>query len=112
MAGPVAAIVALPLVWLLAKSLWLSTIGYSLVAVFFGAILVQALAASSDSVFGRVCSSSTLRFFGRYSYGLYVVHHPLLWFRPAFNVRWVPTLWGSQWPPASCLPPIGPRWPS
>lgn len=44
----------------------------SLVALAFGALLVVTLTSSSDSPVGRVFRSPTLRFFGKYSYGLYV----------------------------------------
>ncbi len=55
------------------------TIGYSLLAAFFGAGLVLSVTAPSASLLGRALNNTTLRFFGKYSYGLYVLHgllHP------------------------------------
>jgi peptidoglycan/LPS O-acetylase OafA/YrhL len=43
--------------------------------VLFGALVVQALVASRDSLFGRFFNASAMRFLGKYSYGLYVFHH-------------------------------------
>jgi peptidoglycan/LPS O-acetylase OafA/YrhL len=97
-AGPVAKVVAVPLVALLVYKVAIATVAHSLVALFFGAMLVYALNASPNSVGGKVIGSPILRFFGRYSYALYVFHHPLLWFKPAFSMRFVPTVFGSQMP--------------
>lgn len=50
----------------------MSTVGYSLLAVMFAAILGAALVPGTiANVIGRVAA---LRFFGRYSYGLYIWH--------------------------------------
>jgi peptidoglycan/LPS O-acetylase OafA/YrhL len=54
------------------------TIGYTGIAVFFGAVLVLAVTSSDDNWIGRVLSLRTLRLAGRYSYGLYVFHHPIV----------------------------------
>jgi peptidoglycan/LPS O-acetylase OafA/YrhL len=43
-------------------------------ALFFGALILTAIGASPSSLLGRVFASRALRFFGRYSYGLYVFH--------------------------------------
>lgn len=58
----------------------MKTIGHTLLAALFAAVLVLALTSSERSVCGRICTSRTLCFFGRYSYGLYVFHHPILFF--------------------------------
>lgn len=97
-AGPIAAVVALPLAGLLAYDVARATIGYTLVAVFFGAVLVLVLTAAPGGMVGRVFSAPLLTVLGRYSYALYVFHFPLLWFRPAVSVRSVPTVLGSQLP--------------
>jgi peptidoglycan/LPS O-acetylase OafA/YrhL len=52
--------------------------GYSLLASFFGALLVLAVNAPQASIAGRVWNHPVLRFFGKYSYGLYVVHPTLM----------------------------------
>jgi peptidoglycan/LPS O-acetylase OafA/YrhL len=52
-------------------------IGYPLLAICFGSMLILALAPGGDSAIARACSSRTLRILGTYSYGLYVFHVPL-----------------------------------
>jgi len=44
------------------------------VALTFGALLVLSVAAARTSLLGRFFGSPVLRFFGKYSYGLYVFH--------------------------------------
>ncbi|HYR08570.1 MAG TPA: acyltransferase [Longimicrobium sp.] len=56
---------------------YMVSVGYTALAFFFGAVLVLALDAGPARL-PRLLSSHVLRFFGRYSYGLYVVHVPLL----------------------------------
>jgi peptidoglycan/LPS O-acetylase OafA/YrhL len=43
-------------------------------ALFFGALILTTIGASRSSLLGRLFASRALRFFGRYSYGLYVFH--------------------------------------
>jgi peptidoglycan/LPS O-acetylase OafA/YrhL len=74
-----------------------STLGHTLLAGFFGAVLVLALTGGRESAIARVFDSATLRFFGRYSYGLYVVHHPILFLRSGVvPLAIVPSVFGSQ----------------
>ena len=44
------------------------------VALAFGALLIISIVASQTSVLGRIFRSRAMRFFGKYSYGLYVFH--------------------------------------
>jgi peptidoglycan/LPS O-acetylase OafA/YrhL len=44
------------------------------VAATFGALLVMSVVAERASVLGRVFGNRVMRFFGKYSYGLYVFH--------------------------------------
>jgi peptidoglycan/LPS O-acetylase OafA/YrhL len=63
---------------------WVSmTAGYTLLAGFFAALLLAALAAPPGSVSGRVFNNRGLRTLGKYSYGLYVYHVVL---GPAFDM--------------------------
>ncbi|HEX6901604.1 MAG TPA: acyltransferase [Thermoanaerobaculia bacterium] len=55
--------------------------GYLLLAVFFAGILALVIACRG----ARWLAAPALVFFGRYSYGLYVLHHPLLFLKP----RWL-----------------------
>ena len=50
-----------------------STIGFTCNALFFAFILLFSL--SPNNYLSRIFSSSVLRHFGKYSYGLYVFHH-------------------------------------
>jgi peptidoglycan/LPS O-acetylase OafA/YrhL len=73
-----------------------STLGLTLLACLFGTVLVLALTASRQQLLGRIFSSSVLCFFGRYSYALYVFHHPILFFKSGLlPLGWVPTVFGS-----------------
>lgn len=76
------------------------TVFYTLIVLFYGALLVMAIAAPAGSRLGRVLGSRFLVFLGTYSYGIYLVHLPLravirdLVFRPAQFF----TVLGSQLP--------------
>jgi peptidoglycan/LPS O-acetylase OafA/YrhL len=73
------------------------TVGHSLIAFFFGAVLVLALTSARHSIVVRVFESRMLRFFGKYSYGMYVFHHPILFFKPGIlPLAMIPTIYGSQ----------------
>jgi peptidoglycan/LPS O-acetylase OafA/YrhL len=70
------AALAVLFVW---RGLWwqdqiVGTLGFSVVAFFFAAVLVTALNAPARSGLGRVFTHPVLLFFGRYSYSLYVFH--------------------------------------
>jgi peptidoglycan/LPS O-acetylase OafA/YrhL len=97
-ARPTILAAALPLGVLLRYNVALLTVAHSLVALLSGAILVLCLTATPKGSLATVATSPILRFFGRYSYALYVFHHPLLWFRPVFSLAFVPTIFGSQLP--------------
>lgn len=76
------------------------TVGRSLLAGLFAAVLILAVAAPSDSRLGRFFGSPILRFFGVYSYGLYVFHHFVIIFlgRAGLSVDLVPAIFGSRLP--------------
>jgi peptidoglycan/LPS O-acetylase OafA/YrhL len=56
----------------------LMTAQWTLCAVFFGALAVLAMAAMPATIAGRFWQSPTLRFLGKYSYGMYVFQNPLI----------------------------------
>jgi peptidoglycan/LPS O-acetylase OafA/YrhL len=62
-----------------------ATVGYTLLAVCFGSVLVLAVSSPTGWV-ACGCNSAILRFLGKYSYGLYVYHDAL---DPLFD-RWFP----------------------
>ena len=76
------------------------TVGYTVLAVFFGALLVVAIAAPARGRAGRVFTHPTLRFFGRYSYAMYIIHLPMTTVisMGVFAIEDVPTLFGSRLP--------------
>jgi peptidoglycan/LPS O-acetylase OafA/YrhL len=53
----------------------IATVGYSMIAIGYGSLLLFCLRAGSW--WARICSIGSLRIFGRYSYGLYLYHFPL-----------------------------------
>ena len=58
-----------------------NTAGFSLLALFFASLLVWAINAPASSIGGRFFNAGWLKFLGKYSYGLYVLHgllHPAL----------------------------------
>jgi len=94
-----AVLVAL-LVWRGGLAPWdpvMKTIGHTLLAFFFGAVLVLAVISAPKTFTGRIFASSQLAFFGRYSYALYVFHAPILFFNFGrfLPLDLVPTVFGS-----------------
>ena len=104
LAQPTAAIVGAVLVtlfvWRGGLAPWdplMETIGHTLLACFFGAVLVLALTSPPKTFPGKIFDSSKLSFFGRYSYALYVFHAPILFFHldRFLPLGLVPTVFGS-----------------
>jgi peptidoglycan/LPS O-acetylase OafA/YrhL len=93
-----AAAVALAAVLGIAKTLFwtsipMSTAGYTILAVIYASMLALALIPGSAT--NRIGSNAVLRFFGKYSYGLYVWHYLFIpvcskwsaWFRAHIHFR-------------------------
>ena len=57
---------------------WMQQYGYSLIAITAGAMLVSAINRPADSLWPRMLSAGWLRAFGKYSYGLYLIHAPVM----------------------------------
>ena len=81
-AGPAAAIAAAYLAGCMVRARWLDPgdlaiviVGYSALALLFTAVLVRVLTRPSVA---RWFTPAWLRFFGQYSYGLYVLHRPCI----------------------------------
>jgi peptidoglycan/LPS O-acetylase OafA/YrhL len=56
----------------------LQSLNYSLIGLFFGGCLAAAVRAAKGSLAFRFLNSPFLKFFGKYSYCLYVCHQPLM----------------------------------
>ncbi len=61
--------------WPFRSPFWIFAVQSSFVALAFGALLAWSLRAG---MFSRMCSSRLLRFFGKYSYGIYILHMTFL----------------------------------
>jgi peptidoglycan/LPS O-acetylase OafA/YrhL len=80
------------------QTLAMQSAGYPLLALTCAALLGGALTGPEGSPLGRLWRSRVLGFFGRFSYGLYVLH-PLLLVAMAwwgFDVPWFARRAGSQ----------------
>lgn len=53
---------------------WMHTVGFSILALGWGGLLIMCLPEYGSRVLNSLFQTSTLRFFGKYSYGLYVLH--------------------------------------
>lgn len=49
-----------------------------IIAEFFGAVLILAVTSNASTLWGRIWNSPFLRFFGKYSYAMYVFQLPLI----------------------------------
>lgn len=65
-----------------------ATYGYSLIAIFFGASLIMILSNHPGNTFRKVAENKAFSFFGKYSYGLYIYHIPVLWILPKYLKPW------------------------
>jgi peptidoglycan/LPS O-acetylase OafA/YrhL len=73
--------------------------GLSVVGVLFASSVVLALTARTDSWISRVLSRGPLVFLGTYSYGLYVVHQPVVFGLATVGVRFdrIVQFLGNAW---------------
>jgi peptidoglycan/LPS O-acetylase OafA/YrhL len=75
----------------------MQSIGFSILGVFFAAVVVLVIAlGESASHVGRIFTAPALRTVGKYSYGLYVFHHLILYVTPVvLPVSTVAKVFGS-----------------
>ena len=57
----------------------IDTLGISLAGLISASFVTMVIGSTTKSVVRQVVSASPLRFFGRYSYGIYVVHQPIIY---------------------------------
>jgi peptidoglycan/LPS O-acetylase OafA/YrhL len=87
------------------NSIGMQSVGYPLLALLCVATLVTALTTPADSPVGRLWRNRPLRFLGRHSYALYVLHPMLLLFavRWGYDVPDLAALLGSQLAGQACF---------
>ncbi len=75
-------------------------IGYTFIATAFASLIALLVAAEPRSWLCRIFSARSLVFLGKYSYGLYVLHIPVIWFLESHGLQTglFPRLWGSSLP--------------
>ena len=55
------------------------SVGFSLLAIFFGVLLILSVTQPQNSLLARSLSWSPLKGLGTISYGFYIYHFPILW---------------------------------
>ncbi|MBP0019355.1 MAG: acyltransferase [Cyanobacteria bacterium SBLK] len=75
----------------------IQSFGYSLLAIFFGSLLIFSLYLSEDCLFVRVLSWSPFRQLGRISYSFYIYHVPILALFRNSLTRYAMDLTRSYW---------------
>jgi peptidoglycan/LPS O-acetylase OafA/YrhL len=68
------------------NDVWIRFIGYPIVAIAGGALLVTAITQDASSLIRRLLRNKVLIFFGKYSYALYLLHPLVAEF--CLNVFW------------------------
>jgi peptidoglycan/LPS O-acetylase OafA/YrhL len=100
--GFTALVLALVWVWrggLESHDIIVATIGHTLLACLFGAVIVVAMTSPASGRMQRWLTAPALMFLGQYSYAVYVFHYPLLFVRPSWlSPSAVPTIAGSHLP--------------
>lgn len=106
-AGGAAAVLAVPVLLKMAEQQtnahgplrWVSdSFKYSVLAILCAALLVRTLGAGRGTVLHRLFSTRFMKFLGKYSYGLYVLHAlfvPALERSSFFSVEALSVRWGS-----------------
>jgi peptidoglycan/LPS O-acetylase OafA/YrhL len=75
------------------------TIGFLLLAAFYGSVLVVAATAPDSGLLARALTAPWLTLLGRHAYALYVFHHPIVIFAgQVVTVDELPTVFGSRLP--------------
>ena len=79
------------------ETMGMQTLGFTALAVAFGAMLSVAVSSPVGSGTAKFFAHPFLVFFGRYSYAIYVFHHPIMIFMKQ-RIANRPLFWGSQLP--------------
>ncbi len=102
-AGSAAAALSAIILWrrgLYQHDMVVRTIGHTLLTLLFGAVVSIGITSPKRSAFERIFSHRSLTSFGRYSYALYIFHHPIGFAlaQKVFSARTIPAFMGSQLP--------------
>ena len=98
-----ACLLTIAAVFLINGSVWPSgpvtlTLGLSLVGLASASLMATVLLRPDLAWLGRIFRSRGMQFLGKYSYGIYVIHHPLIFFlgRSQFRAAEWPQLGGTE----------------
>ncbi|QOV87961.1 acyltransferase family protein [Humisphaera borealis] len=76
----------------------IQAVGYTTVAVGAAALLVLTITAKPGNILTRVFTATSLRFLGKYSYGIYVIHSFLHhWMMHEYPLKRIQQMVGSYW---------------
>jgi peptidoglycan/LPS O-acetylase OafA/YrhL len=79
---------------------WTSTVGLSMLALLFGALVTATVVAQPGSMLHTMGTQPILTIFGKYSYAIYIVHFQLLELlrRSIRDSGGLPLVLGMEWP--------------
>jgi peptidoglycan/LPS O-acetylase OafA/YrhL len=79
---------------------WTTTVGLSMLALLFGALVAATVTALPGTLLHRIGTQPVLTLFGKYSYATYIVHYQLLDLlrHRIFESGGLPLVFGMEWP--------------
>jgi peptidoglycan/LPS O-acetylase OafA/YrhL len=76
---------------------YLNIAGYTSISIFFTWVLYLTI-LNPRSILQKALTVSPLKFFGKYSYGIYVFHFPVMFLLHPITEKWLWPLFGSRIP--------------
>ena len=100
LAGIAVLMISFGAVTLPAFDFWTSTVGLSMLALLFGAIVAGTVLSQPSSILHAIGTQPVLTIFGKYSYAIYIVHYQLLELlrHRIFESGGLPLVLGMEWP--------------